>query len=51
VPFEARDVTADAAAGAELVARTGRTALPVIVVGEEVISGFDRGRLERLLGI
>jgi len=36
---------------AELVARTGRTALPVIVVGDEVVSGFDRGRLQRLLGI
>jgi len=26
-------------------------AVPVIVVGEEVVVGFDRGRLQRLLGI
>jgi glutaredoxin len=35
----------------ELMARTGRMAVPVIMVDEEVIIGFDRGRLQRLLGI
>lgn len=41
----------DAAARAELLARTGRTAAPVIVVGDEVVVGFDRGRLQRLLEV
>lgn len=45
VPFEAKNVTEDQAAGEELVAGTGRSALPVIIVGDEVVSGFDRGRL------
>ncbi len=35
----------------ELVQTIGRRATPVIVVDEEVIIGFDRGRLERLLGL
>jgi glutaredoxin 3 len=35
----------------ELVARTGRMAVPVITVDDAVIVGFDRGRLQRLLGI
>jgi len=26
-------------------------AVPVITVGDEVIVGFDRGRLKRLLGV
>jgi len=26
-------------------------AVPVIMVGNEVVVGFDRGRLQRLLGI
>jgi len=26
-------------------------AVPVITVGDEVVVGFDRGRLQRLLGI
>jgi hypothetical protein len=34
-----------------LIAKTGRMAVPVITVGDEVIVGFDRGRLQRLLGL
>ena len=49
--FTARNVAEDAAARGELVARTGRVAVPVIVVDDEVIVGFDRGRLKRLLGV
>ena len=41
----------DEAARAELMARTGRLAVPVVVVGDEVIAGFDRGKLKRLLGL
>lgn len=41
----------DAGAREELIAKTGRRAVPVIVVGDEVITGFDRGRLKRLLGL
>ena len=33
------------------MARTGRMAVPVIVVGDEVVVGFDRGKLQRLLGL
>jgi hypothetical protein len=33
------------------VARTGRTAVPVITLDDEVVVGFDRGHLKRLLGI
>ena len=49
--FTSRNVAEDAAAREELVARTGRMAVPVITVDDEVIVGFDRGRLKRLLGI
>lgn len=49
--FTARNVAEDAAAREELLARTGRTAVPVIVVGDETIVGFDRGRLKRRLGL
>jgi hypothetical protein len=44
-------VAEDAAAREELMARTGRMAVPVITVDEEVVVGFDRGRLKRLLGV
>jgi glutaredoxin len=50
VEFEAKNVAEDAAAREDLLARTGRMAVPVITVGDEVVVGFDRGRLQRLLG-
>jgi glutaredoxin 3 len=50
VPFTAKNVAEDAAARGELIARTGRMAVPVIVIDDELIVGFDRGRLQRLLG-
>ncbi len=49
--FNAKNVAEDATARDELIAKTGRMAVPVITVGDEVIVGFDRGRLQRLLGI
>jgi glutaredoxin len=51
VSFTAKNVADDTAAREELLAKTGRMAVPVIVVGDETIVGFDRGRLQRLLGI
>jgi glutaredoxin len=51
VTFSARNVAEDAGAREELIAKTGRMAVPVITVGDDVIVGFDRGRLQRLLGI
>jgi hypothetical protein len=34
-----------------LIAKTGRMAVPVITVDDQVIVGFDRGRLQRFLGL
>ncbi len=51
MPFTTKNIAEDAAARDELVARTGRMAVPVIVVNDQVIVGFDRGRLKRSLGI
>jgi len=44
-------VLEDQAAREELVRRTGQMAVPVILVDNEVVVGFDKGRLERLLGL
>jgi glutaredoxin 3 len=50
VAFTAKNVAEDTTARDELIAKTGRLAVPVITVDDEVIVGFDRGRLQRLLG-
>jgi glutaredoxin 3 len=51
VEFTAKDIADDATAREELIAKTGRMAVPVITLDNDVIVGFDRGRLQRLLGI
>jgi glutaredoxin-like YruB-family protein len=48
IPFEYKDVQADPAALRELVRLNSRST-PTIVVGEEVMVGFDPDRLESLL--
>lgn len=47
----AKNVAEDEGARQELIAKTGRMAVPVILVDDKVVIGFDRGRLQLLLGI
>jgi hypothetical protein len=35
----------------DLLRRTGQLSVPVILVGDEVVVGFDRPRLTALLGL
>ncbi len=49
VEFTDHNVAEDPEARETLLATTGHQATPVIVVGDEVIEGFDRGRLQRVL--
>jgi len=51
VSYEDVNVLVDSSARDELVRLTGRTTIPVIVVDDEVVVGFDRAKLESLLTI
>ena len=51
IPFTDRNVAEDSSAVEELIQKTGHRATPVILVDDEVIVGFDRGKLQRLLGL
>lgn len=48
--FTAKNVQEDPVALAELQ-RLGLRSTPVTVIDGEVVVGFDRGKLERLLGL
>lgn len=50
VEFTVRNVAEDPAARQELL-DLGFRATPVFRVGNEMVVGFDRGKLERLLGL
>jgi glutaredoxin 3 len=45
------NVAEDAEGRDELLRRTGQLAVPVTVLGDDVVVGFDRARLSRLLGL
>jgi hypothetical protein len=49
VAFRAIDVAQDAAAMAELEKLAGRPVVPVTKIGEAVVVGFDRAKLDPLL--
>src|SRR5687767_15895885 len=49
IQFTEKDVSQDHAAALEMVRKSGQQGVPVITVDDQVIVGFDRPRLERLL--
>lgn len=51
VPFKNVDVSRDSAAARDMIKRSGQSGVPVIDVGGKVIVGFDRPKLDRLLGL
>ena len=50
VPYTALDVGTDRAAAEKMIALSGQNGVPVIVVDDEVIVGFDSERLSELFG-
>ncbi|MBI4564759.1 MAG: glutaredoxin family protein [Planctomycetes bacterium] len=50
VPFTNRDISADEKAMDELV-KLGAMAVPVLVVDGDVIVGFDRTRIQKVLSL
>jgi len=49
VAYEEKNIQNDASARKELMKR-GIMAVPVVQVGDEVVVGFDRDKIEELLG-
>lgn len=51
VPFRDVDVSRDMAAGRDMARRTGQMGVPVVEIDGRPIVGFDRGRIDSLLGL
>lgn len=49
IPFFVKDVRSDFSAQRELVGKYNSRSTPTVVVGEEVMIGFDEDRLEKML--
>lgn len=51
IPYEEYDVAEDGARAEEMIRKSGQMGVPVIDIAGEIIVGFDRPRLEELLGL
>ena len=51
IGFREVDVSIDPAAAQELFNKTGRTAVPVTVIDNQIVVGFDRTRLEQIISL
>ncbi len=51
IEYEEIDVSTDLGAQKEMIDKSGQMGVPVSIIGEEVIVGFDRERIAELLNI
>lgn len=51
IEFEDIDVSADAKALDEMVKKSGQMGVPVIDIDGEIVVGFDKGKIGKLLNI
>ena len=51
IRFNDVDVSRDSVAARDMVRRSGRQGVPVIDIGGKIIVGFDRNKINQLLGL
>ena len=51
IEYTGYDVSTDAAKREEMIQMTGQLGVPVIVIGDEMMVGFDRAKVAAKLGI
>jgi glutaredoxin 3 len=51
VAFTEHDVAADLEKRQEMIDMTGQMGVPVIRIGDDVVIGFDEGKISELLGL
>ena len=51
IEYAEKDIAEDDSAKEEMVEKTGQMGVPVIMVDDEAVIGFDKERLSELLGI
>jgi len=51
ISFEEIDVTEDEVAQKEMIEKSGQIGVPVVDIDGEFVTGFDKGKIIKLLGI
>lgn len=50
IPFENIDVTASRDAATEMIKLSGQRGVPVIIIDQQTIIGFDKKKIENIIG-
>jgi len=51
ITFKDVDVSRDRKAAEDMVRMTGQTGVPVVLIGSRAIVGFDKAKIDKLLGL
>ncbi len=51
IAYTEHDVASDMEKRKEMVEKSGQMGVPLIIIGEELITGFDKSRISELLGL
>jgi glutaredoxin-like YruB-family protein len=51
VEYEEKDVSSNPALQQEMIEKSGQMGVPVITIDDQVVIGFDKPRMQELLGI
>jgi len=51
IPYQEVDVSTDMEAAMEMIRKSGQQGVPVVEIDGEIVVGFDRERLDALLGL
>jgi glutaredoxin-like YruB-family protein len=51
IPYTEIDVSQDQEAATEMIRKSGQMGVPVVEIGGEIVIGFDKDRLDHLLGL
>jgi glutaredoxin 3 len=51
IKFKDVDVSRDATAARDMTKRSGQQGVPQILIGSKVVVGFDRPKIDKLLGL
>ena len=51
VPFKDVDVSRNKTAAKDMVRRSGQSGVPVLDIGGKIVVGFNRQKIDRLLGL
>jgi len=49
LPYTEVDVSVDEEAAKDMVSRTNQMSIPVIEIGDEIITGFDKSQIKKIL--